>query len=409
MHLIKSTAVSSLLLLSALLPQQVAAWGSSSGVFNYAIFGNSLSRDWIYNSQGISIAVHGCLWSYMTDKDDGDAGCQEQSSADGTQTWYWMSNCRRAQVAFSVYASQSTTSPSCSSSTFKESFVTTTSVLDFVDLLESYGIYTFYDDGSGHEYPMCGNGQGGGQNNNNNNGGSKIGLSCSSNDATFQLETFQDDYCLTRTGNTYNSLTYFNNDMKSLSCVNVYSNNNYNYNNNNYNNGGGNNYNQNDGSALVQYLIGISASCSSHDSGLCSDSEAAQDRHNYVGKASSTGGLFHHQASSSGSQSWFTKLKYVTGGLLLLASFVMFTGILFTNRRRRRALMQRKYRQAKRSGGRSTSDNRSRRSSRSMSKHRASDASRKSSSRPRRSKSRDTRGGGDRDSPKRPRDRKSVV
>lgn len=221
---------------------------------------------------------------------------------------------------------------------------------------------------------MCGNNNGGGGG--NNNGGGQISLSCAS-DATFQLETFQDSYCLTRTGNTYNSLTYFNNDMKQLSCVNVYPN--------------------NAGSSLIQYLIGISASCSSLDSGLCGDSEAAQERQSYVGKSSSMG-LFHHQVSAGG-QSWFTKLKYVTGGLLLLASFVMFTGILFTNRRRRRALMQRKYRQAKRnsSGGRMSSDRSRRTSGRSVSKHRSSEASRKSVSRSRRSKSRDPR---ERESPR---------
>ncbi|KAL7578195.1 hypothetical protein ACA910_012624 [Epithemia clementina (nom. ined.)] len=372
------TALSVPLLLSAA-PQYVAAWGNS-GNSNTAIYGNSLNRDWLYNSQGISIAVHGCLWSYMTDKNSEDAGCQEQSSEDGTTTWYWMSNCRRAQVAFSVYASQSSSSPSCSSNNFKESFVTTTSVLDFVDYLQSYGIYTFSDDGSGNEFPMCGGGNG------NNGGGGNIGLSCSS-DGSFILEKFNDDYCLTRTGNTYNSLSSFNSDMKSLNCINVYTES------NNYNGGndeGGNNH----GGSVVQYLIGISNTCSSHDSGYCSDSSSVQERLNYVGKASSSG-MFHH--TSTGGQSWFTKLKYVTGGLLLLASFVMFTGILFTNRRRRRALMQRKYRQAKRSGR--TSSDRSRRSSRSVSKHRGSDASRKSSSRSRRSKSRDTR---ERESPKRP-------
>lgn len=113
-------ATSPLLLLSVLL-RHSAGWGGNGGSFSYAIFGNGLARDWISNSQGISIAVHGCLWSYMTDKNNEDAGCQEQSSEDGTQTWYWMSNCRRAQVAYSVYASDSSSSPSCNSATFKES------------------------------------------------------------------------------------------------------------------------------------------------------------------------------------------------------------------------------------------------------------------------------------------------
>ena len=215
-----------------------------------------------------------------------------------------------------------------------------------------------------------------------------MGLSCAS-DASFQLEYFDDYYCLTRTGTTHDDLQYFNKDMSELNCINIY--------------GKSNSKGDGDGSgALIQYLIGISDSCSSYDTGLCMDSYAASERHGYVGKASSVG-MFHHTARSG--QSWFTKLKYVTGGLLLLASFVMFTGILFTNRRRRRALMQRKYRQAKRSA-RSSSDSRSRRSGRSASKHRDSGSrgdgsSRKSSSRSRRSKSRDPRA---RESPKRSRE-----
>ena len=243
--------------------------------------------------------------------------------------------------------------------------------------MEAAGVYSFqslYDDYA-HEYPMCGG----------NGNGDNYGLSCKS-DGSFILETFNDYYCLERTGDQYDQLRTFNSDMNSLSCINIYS-----AANNNYN--GNDDANAADTSDLLQYVMDVSVSCSATDSALCSDSDAASDRASYVGRASSA---FFNPSSGSG-QSWFTKLKYVTGGLLLLASFVMFTGILFTNRRRRRALMQRKYRQAKRSG-RTSSDNRSRRSSRSVSKHRG-DSSRKSSSRTRRSKSRDIHR--DRDSPKR--------
>ena len=113
----------SALLLVADAPLRVAAWGNSKSNRNakYAVYGNNLERDWLYSAKGINIVVHGCLWSYMTDKDNEDAGCQEESSEDGTTTWYMMSNCRRAQVVFSVYASDSSSSPSCHDRNFKES------------------------------------------------------------------------------------------------------------------------------------------------------------------------------------------------------------------------------------------------------------------------------------------------
>jgi hypothetical protein len=211
---------------------------------------------------------------------------------------------------------------------------------------DSSGSYS-NDDGYGGEYPMC-------ESNNNNNA---IALTCAS-DGSFELGYFSDSYCLTRTGQTYNSLNSLNKNLNTYSsCYNIYGGG------NNNNNGGNNN-----GNSLVQYLISISQPCSALDSGLCMDNEAMQNR--LSSSSTSKSSHFHSSAMSASGKTWLTKLKYVVGGLLLLASFVMFTGILFTNRRRRRALMQRKYRQAKRSG-----EDRSRRSSRSKSKSR--DGSRK--------------------------------
>lgn len=191
-----------------------------------------------------------------------------------------------------------------------------------------------------------------------------IGMTCAS-DGSFALEYFSDSYCMEPSGTTYDQLQTLNSNMKTYSnCQNVYQ------------------YGDQNGNVLVPYLMSISYPCTSMVSGLCVDNAAAETRQEL---ASSNGGGIHlsRKSSGSGRQTWLTKLKYVAGGLLLLASFVMFTGILFTNRRRRRALMQRKYRQARRSG-----DDRSRRSSRSKSKGRERDSSRKSR---RSSRSRDAR------------------
>lgn len=123
LHAAFSAAVLSLIALH----HKVSAWGnsgSSSGGFDSSIFGNALDRDWVYNSAGINIQVEGCLWAYWQsggdDNNNDESGCLDQSSEDGTTYWYQMSNCRRAQVVFSLYASDSSSSPSCNSGNFKE-------------------------------------------------------------------------------------------------------------------------------------------------------------------------------------------------------------------------------------------------------------------------------------------------
>jgi hypothetical protein len=193
-----------------------------------------------------------------------------------------------------------------------------------------------------------------------------IGMTCAS-DGSFALEYFEDSYCMAPSGSSYDQLQTLNYNMKTYTnCQNVYQ------------------YGDQYGNVLVPYLMSISYPCTSLVSGLCVDNTASATRQEFA--SSNGGGIVHFsRGSGNGNHTWLTKLKYVAGGLLLLASFVMFTGILFTNRRRRRALMQRKYRQARRSG-----DDRSRRSSRSKSKSRGErDSSRKSSRRS--SRSRDAR------------------
>jgi hypothetical protein len=118
------------LILSSLIAQ-ASAWGSSSST-DYSIYGNSLERDWLYDAKGISIKVEGCLWAYWQggDEDDSGSGCLEESSEDGTDYWYQMSNCRRAQVVWSVYASDSSSSPNCNSNNHKETVRSLTTAAD---------------------------------------------------------------------------------------------------------------------------------------------------------------------------------------------------------------------------------------------------------------------------------------
>jgi hypothetical protein len=150
-----------------------------------------------------------------------------------------------------------------------------------------------------------------------------VGLGCSG-DGSFSLQYFTDQYCLQPSGVTYNKLRQLNRALKTYkNCQGIYY------------------YSADDGNNLAQMLTYNSDSCSSLDSSLCTDTSNMQKRRSH-----SSGSMVRNSGGAM-SHTWVTKLKYVSGGMLLLASFVMFTGILFTNRRRRRALMQRKYRQAK--------------------------------------------------------------
>ena len=101
---------------SLLVCWRVSAWGSDEDT---AVYGNSLSRDWLYNSKVISMELEGCMWGYVEDNEE--SGCMEDGSEDGTTYWYQMANCRRAQAVFSLYATDSGSSASCSNGTFKES------------------------------------------------------------------------------------------------------------------------------------------------------------------------------------------------------------------------------------------------------------------------------------------------
>ena len=112
----------------------------------------------------------------------------------------------------------------------------------------------------------------------------------------------------------------------------------------------------------MNQLVYYSDPCTSLDYDLCEDNEAFEGRSASSGKARSYHKKWSSRAYIGGHKSWVTKLKYVVGGLFLLASFSMFTGILFTNRRPRRAMMMRKYRQAKKQKRERNKDSSSRKS-----------------------------------------------
>ena len=170
-----------------------------------------------------------------------------------------------------------------------------------------------------------------------------IGLDCNSNDG-FSISYFNDQYCVSRTGNVYNKLSSINKVINNYeSCMHAWS------------------FGDDSDSSLVHKLVYYSEPCTSLDYNLCQDNAVFQTRSASVGKTTRSRQGWASR-SMGGHKSWVTKLKYVVGGLFLLASFIMFTGILFTNRRRRRAMMMRKYRQAKKAKREKQKDGSSKRS-----------------------------------------------
>ena len=99
--------------------QLLVSAGKGSSSYDPGIFGATLRRDYLTSASSISINVEGCVWGYTADSNQANMGCLENSSNDGTTIWYKMANCRRAQVAYSIYAS-STGSTSCSNKDYVE-------------------------------------------------------------------------------------------------------------------------------------------------------------------------------------------------------------------------------------------------------------------------------------------------
>lgn len=217
---------------------------------------------------------------------------------------------------------------------------------EFAYLMETYDGYSPISSSSTGDLPMCEQG----------NDGYYLSVGCAS-DGSFTIDEFSDAYCLQRVG-TYTYLSDINSIFKSYfnSCYGIYS----------------ANTDESLGYSAAGALISASKTCSAIDSHLCQDTDRIAE--------ASAGGL-NTLASAGHTIANFNvanKAKYALGTLCLIGSLFMFLGILFTNRRKRRAMMHRKMRasRSKRSGSKRRSSSRHKSSSsRSKSRSRG-DASR---------------------------------
>lgn len=283
--------------------------GSSSSNVDESYYSEAGTVGWMNDYSSMKFTIHGCVYAQVNDLDD--LYCQEKGSEDGTYYWYQMVNCRRAQVAFSVYASDSG-STSCNNNYYMETFHSMGGVYEFVSELESYGADKYASSDSFADYATC----------ESDGNGYYTGLGCSE-DGDFIVAKFYDQYCLSYYS-TQKTLSSITSNLQSYQC---------------YDCSGG----------LCSSLATSSDSCSPNDYPVCSDVTGNKaTKYKSVGQQSSSS-----SSSSSGSSggssfsngsSLTTKLKYTGGTILLISSFIMFLGILSTSRRKRRVAMQRKFR-----------------------------------------------------------------
>lgn len=179
------------------------------------------------------------------------------------------------------------------------------------------------------DLPMCEQG----------NDGYYLAVGCGE-DGSFTIDQFSDEYCLQRVG-YYGNAKSVNNAMKTYkSCYNI------------YDSSSGNSFEYSLGGALIKE----STTCSKTDDNICPSNER-------VTTAASGKNFVTTKAKGIANINVANKAKYALGTLCLIGSLFMFLGILFTNRRKRRAMMHRKMR-ASRAKRRSSSKRGDRSSSR---------------------------------------------
>jgi hypothetical protein len=110
--LMRHSQLASFVLLFIVTVPCVEGWGNGNNN-DLSLYSNNYYRDWLEDGSTISMKMHGCVESFVTDGEN--AACMEQGSEDGTTYWYMMSNCKRANVAYSLYSANN-----CNNGNFQE-------------------------------------------------------------------------------------------------------------------------------------------------------------------------------------------------------------------------------------------------------------------------------------------------
>lgn len=137
------------------------------------------------------------------------------------------------------------------------------------------------------------------------------------------IDQFTDKYCLQYTG-TYKTMSTMTSKLNHYkSCHQTYSS----------KNGNSPEY------SMVGQMLEYSASCNQLDTPYCYDIDGSKTK----SLKQTSNGAFHNTKHYAGN-SFANKMKYALGSFFVISSFVMFIGILFTNRRKRRAILRRHFR-----------------------------------------------------------------
>lgn len=101
--------------------------------------------------------------------------------------------------------------------------------------------------------------------------------------------------------------------------------------------------NQDAYSNLCTYLISYSGGCSEYDCPICKSSSFIKNAGSSSSLVAISSGVSTLNSAAVGG-SFINSFKYGAGALMLFGALVLFIGILFTNRRKRRALLHKKMR-----------------------------------------------------------------
>ena len=258
--------------------------------YSDGLYSQSHRKYWIETKKNLRIHYQGCRWAYTS---SGNQGCREDESEDGTEYWYQMANCRRAQVVFSLYGSNGHTEQ-CHKKSFLDTFASQNGLVDFVSLLGQYDSSApiTYDDV--YQLPECAE----------SGDGYYLSVGCSSS-GTFTIDKFSDKYCL-RYVSTVDNLSTINSLMKKLSCYNCMT--------------GSSDYYGGSSVSLCEWLLSESSSCSPLDSDVCTN-----PTNNILKKYSLNKYIDSDQSTRHG--------KYVAGTFLIVCSAFLLIGVLMMNRR----------------------------------------------------------------------------